>query len=339
MSAHNFWHNFTHGFMHGMFNSNPFFGCWGGFGPMWGNPFMFGGGFSSFNPLCNTFFPPVLSWNSSVFAVPDVMAGGFYPLMPDIQPMEFNNNMNFDINRLFTTENVWENWNKQIQNNQNVLDTFVKTPPLSKTKTNETYETYETYETHEKQKENGIKAAAITPKTANKITSSPPAKPAKMVNTPAAAGREDNIQSTKLTDEFTGTAKQLNKMLNKKDGVLKNKGRVFLDAQERYGINAAVLAAICILESDYGTSRLARTKNNVGGVSKGLDFRSYNSVDECIMDMARFLKSGYINKGLVTINQVGKKYCPVGDPRDTKGLNAGWSNAVTDITRKLETLA
>ena len=297
MSAHNFWHNFTHGFMHGMFNSNPFFGCWGNFGPMWGNPFMFGGFNSCFNPF---------GFNSSIFLTPSVMNTGFYPLMPEMSPPSFNFNVN--MNQLFPTNNVWDNLAKQ-NAGLGVFDTFVKTQPQGSISDEDVKTT--------KRDDNGSVQTSYVSKKSTAL----------------------NLNDTKLTDKFTGSAEQLNKVLGRKDGVLKNKGQVFLDAQERYGVNAAILAAICINESGYGTSSLARTKNNVGGVSQGKGFKSYKSVDECIMDMARFLKSGYIDKGLVTIEQVGKKYCPVGDPRDTKGLNAGWGSAVASITNKIETLA
>ena len=329
MSAHNFWHNFSHGFMHGMFGSNPFFSCWGGFSPMWGNPFMFGGGFGAcFNPF---------SWNSSVFLTPNTMTGNFYSLMPDLQTPGFDN-FEINVNKLFPTENIWDKYNEQMQNRQNIFDTFVKSEKTQTvTEENEQKQTQEktnTSETQTKEEKSANNTAENTPLAGNK-TKKTNSKSHISANTSA----NENLQNAKLTDEFTGTADQLNKMLNRRDGVLKNKGQVFLDAQKRYGINAAILAAICINESAYGTSNLARNKNNVGGVSQGKGFKTYNSVDECIMDIARFLKSGYVDKGLVTIKQVGKKYCPVDDPRDTKGVNAGWGKAVASITQKIETLA
>ena len=313
MSAHNFWNNFSHGFMHGMFDNNPFFGCWGGFpplwggcGPVWGRPWMFGG--------CNPCFNP---WrlNSSVFLTPNVMSGNFYQLMPDINPPAFN--MSLDMSKLFPTDNIWDSYNKQNIYMQNPFDTFVKTKESNDGVVESSDETRDV---------NASKESGSKTKGGQSVEND---------DEPLMSG----LKNEKLTDRFTGSAEQLNIMLNKKDGVLKNKGQVFLEAQEKYGINAAILAAICINESGYGTSNLARTKNNVGGVSQGMGFKSYSSVDECIMDMARFLKSGYADKGLVTISQVGKKYCPVGDPRDTKGLNAGWGNAVSSITRQIEALA
>ena len=83
MSAHNFWNNFSHGFMHGMFNSNPFLGCYGGFGTFgcFGqNPFgcgSFGGGFGN----CS---------NWSIFMTPNVMSFGYFPLMQNFAMPNFS---------------------------------------------------------------------------------------------------------------------------------------------------------------------------------------------------------------------------------------------------------
>lgn len=131
-----------------------------------------------------------------------------------------------------------------------------------------------------------------------------------------------------VTTPYTGTAADLDAKLG---GVLAGKGQVFLNAQQQYGINAAVLASMCMHESANGTSPLSRTKNNVGGVriAGSTEFRTYNSVDDCIMHIAKFLKSSYINQGLTTIAQIGAKYCPTNDPTDRAGLNAGWGAGVT----------
>lgn len=133
-----------------------------------------------------------------------------------------------------------------------------------------------------------------------------------------------------LASPYNGTANDLNSKLG---GQLSGKGQVFLDAQAKYGVNAGILASICIHESDNGKSNLARTKNNVGGVryAGSTEFRRYDSVDDCIMHMAKFLKSGYLDKGLTSIAQVGAKYCPTNDPTDRAGMNAGWGRGVTNI--------
>jgi len=141
------------------------------------------------------------------------------------------------------------------------------------------------------------------------------------------SGGQVSLQ-TNVTTPYTGTAADLNAKLG---GVLAGKGQVFLNAQQQYGINAAVLASICMHESANGSSPLARSKNNVGGVriAGSTEFRTYGSVDECILHIAEFLKRSYINQGLTTIAQIGAKYCPVTDPTDTQGLNSGWGAGVS----------
>lgn len=311
MSAHNFWDNFGHGFIHGMFGNNPFFGCsFGGFSP-----------FSSFGNFNSCFD------NSILYCVPNTMSSMYFTqLMPDMSPPAFNFNITqtpqnifpmmpeippFDINKLFPNDNWMQNFNSSpfFTTNPSMSDTFERSNPLNN-------------------------SSPSTPAPAQSNTSSLGSRTAQSI-TPSASNSQNTSAYTQanLSKPYNGSAEDLNKNLNKKNGVLKNKGAVFLRAQQKYGVNAAVLAAICIHESAYGTSSLARTKNNVAGISQGRGFKTYSSVDECIMDTAKILKSGYLDKGLVTIEAVGRKYCPVGDPRDKKGVNAGWAGAVNRITK------
>lgn len=146
--------------------------------------------------------------------------------------------------------------------------------------------------------------------------------------------------SHKITTLYKGSAADLNKELK---GVLANKGAKFLELQNKYGISASVLAAIAINESGNGTSNAARTKNNVCGImsaeSKWKKLATFNSVDECLEAMAKNLKKNYVDKGLVTISQIHKKYCPIGAENDPTGLNKNWSKGVASITAKFENAA
>lgn len=290
-------HNFWNNLSYGFFN-----------GMFNSNPFIgfnLGGwgGFSCFNSCFNSFFNCSQSFPSTnMYMYPNVMSTtSIFPVMSDMNVPSFDS-IKIDVNKLFPTDN----WQKPLDNNFLMGDVFEKSTNSSVSTSNN-----------------------LGSNTSN----------TNRVSTISSSNHSGTISgssgSRKLTDKYNGTAEDLNKELNRKNGVLKNKGNVFLQAQEKYGINAAILASICINESGYGTSNLARTKNNVGGVSRGKGFKSYTSVDECIMDIARFLKSGYVDKGLVTIAQVGAKYCPVGDPRDTKGTNSGWGAAVSKITDKI----
>ena len=143
-----------------------------------------------------------------------------------------------------------------------------------------------------------------------------------------------------ITKPYSGTAEDLNRYLIGK-GVLEGKGQVFMEAQERYEISAAVLVGIAMNESAKGTSNLARNKNNIGGVriSGSTEFRTFESVDDCIMEMARFLKAGYVdNSGrpLTQLYQINAKYCPTSDPTDTSGHNGFWARAVDKYANEVD---
>lgn len=138
--------------------------------------------------------------------------------------------------------------------------------------------------------------------------------------------------SRNITKPYTGTADDLNKYLEDK-GVLKDKGEIFLKAQEEYGINAAVLVAITMHESGKGTSKLAKNKNNVGGVriAGSNEFKKFDNVEDCIMEMARFLKAGYVENSvrpLTKLYEINARYCPVSDVTDKTGGNRNWAKRV-----------
>lgn len=133
---------------------------------------------------------------------------------------------------------------------------------------------------------------------------------------------------------YKGTAEDLNKNLK---GVLAGKGAKLLELQNKYGINAAFLAALVNSESGYGSSNGAKTKNNVAGImsSKG-GLATFSSVDECLESLAENLSKNYIGQGLCTIADIQKKYCPVGASNDPTGLNKNWLGTVSQLTAKYD---
>ena len=92
---------------------------------------------------------------------------------------------------------------------------------------------------------------------------------------------------------------------------LKGTGRYFIEAQNKYGINAEFLAAIAIHESGNGKSVLARRKNNFFGLMGRKGALTFSSPKECIDCVAKNLtkKNGYYyGKGRYTISSIGRKY-------------------------------
>ena len=101
-----------------------------------------------------------------------------------------------------------------------------------------------------------------------------------------------------------------------------------------YGIDWRIAVSISRWETGNYTSNLYKTKNNVGGLyCKG--FLSYETLDEGIEAFVSNLKRNYFDLGLDTIEEIQKKYCPVGAANDPNGLNKNWLGGVTQIYNNL----
>lgn len=97
------------------------------------------------------------------------------------------------------------------------------------------------------------------------------------------------------------SANQINDFLSKKttsDSKLIHSGQAFIDAQNKYGVNALLMLGISINESRWGLSDISKTKNNIFGInaidqSPGQSANYFNSIADCINSFAEY----YISKG------------------------------------------
>ncbi|MEG1656068.1 MAG: glucosaminidase domain-containing protein [Christensenellaceae bacterium] len=92
-------------------------------------------------------------------------------------------------------------------------------------------------------------------------------------------------------------------------------GEYFAQKEKTHGINALFLIGITKLESASGTSSLARSKNNLGGLKNGSSgYLSFDSKQDCVEYMANILKDNYLSengkhyKG-TTSQAVSIRYC------------------------------
>jgi hypothetical protein len=69
----------------------------------------------------------------------------------------------------------------------------------------------------------------------------------------------------------------------------------FLEAETQTGVSAVFLLSVAALESGWGTSDLAQTKNNLfGWTSNNGSMMSFNSKAQCIIYVAEKLKEHYL---------------------------------------------
>lgn len=129
-------------------------------------------------------------------------------------------------------------------------------------------------------------------------------------------------------------------------GKLAGKGAVIIQVANQYNLDPKLLAAICVHESAYGVSRNAQLYNNVTGSLKCVNGkwvpRAFGSVEDCFIFTASNLKKNYIDRGLKTVAQIGRKYCPVITDRknpgfnDPNNLNGYWVPAVAKLIKRFE---
>ncbi|MEE1282785.1 MAG: glucosaminidase domain-containing protein [Acutalibacteraceae bacterium] len=105
---------------------------------------------------------------------------------------------------------------------------------------------------------------------------------------------------------------------------------------EEYGIDWKIAVSISKWETGNFTSNLYFNKNNVGGMYCNGSFLSYATLDEGIEAYVSNLKRLYFDMGLDTLEEIQKKYCPIGAKNDPKGLNKNWLGGVTKIYNSLE---
>lgn len=118
-----------------------------------------------------------------------------------------------------------------------------------------------------------------------------------------------------LRSKSSISADSLNNVVSYRDGsVMNGSGQYFIDAQEKYGVNALLLFSLACHESAYGTSWYAKNRNNLFGWNAVDDnpgnASSFTSVGSCVSEMAaynirmfldstnwRFFSSSLGNKG------------------------------------------
>ncbi|WP_424765629.1 glucosaminidase domain-containing protein [Paenibacillus sp. sgz302251] len=102
-----------------------------------------------------------------------------------------------------------------------------------------------------------------------------------------------------------------------------------LEIEDEYGINAYFTIAVMKLESGNGKSKIAKNKNNLFGLN-AIDGDQYNRAfsfetkADSVRRFGQLLSKHYVGKGLETIEQVAKKYCPA---------NSKWSGLVKSIMK------
>ncbi|MGL4772591.1 MAG: glucosaminidase domain-containing protein [Clostridium sp.] len=107
--------------------------------------------------------------------------------------------------------------------------------------------------------------------------------------------------SLPFRSKTTYSSSEIDSFINKNtksDSALRNSGQAFIDAQDKYGVNALLMLGVAINESGWGNSSLAKNKNNIFGLeaydSTPGDAKQFISVAHCIDEFANYwISRGY----------------------------------------------
>ena len=130
------------------------------------------------------------------------------------------------------------------------------------------------------------------------------------------------------------TGAQLDAWMAAKDpgAPLVGMGEVLVREGEANGIDPRALAAIARAESSLGSDPGARARNNAFGWGP---HRTFASWEENIATVARGLRTGYLDDGLVTLAQIQGRYAPLRVANDPTNLNANWLRNTTSLYAEL----
>lgn len=124
-----------------------------------------------------------------------------------------------------------------------------------------------------------------------------------------------------------------------RSGVLTGHGDDIIKISEEKGIDPVLFGAIALHETGYGTSNGVVNKNNPGGLmNPATDWQTlqrFTTLRKGLEAMAGTLYNRIIEDGLVTIEQLGEVYAPIGARNDPNNLNKHWIPTMKKLTANL----
>lgn len=104
----------------------------------------------------------------------------------------------------------------------------------------------------------------------------------------------------------------------------------------KYGVDWKLIEAIVRHETGNRTSRAYHELNNVGGLMGKDGLMKFETKEESYERLVYVIKNYYIDMGLTTIEQIQKKYAPIGAENDPNNLNSHWTSSVKKIYEEID---
>jgi len=126
----------------------------------------------------------------------------------------------------------------------------------------------------------------------------------------------------------TGLDQSIDQYLSGRGSPMAGLGSTFVAAGRKYGVDPRMLVGIGVIES--GAGKAMKNRNNFAnwGVHRGQEYDSYGAAIE---DLARGLRSGYLDHGLDSPEQIVTRYAPSSDGNNEHA----WASTVSGVIRQL----
>lgn len=144
-------------------------------------------------------------------------------------------------------------------------------------------------------------------------------------------------QNTPVKENIKGTI-QIALEMPKNDKIehLDDTSELIKIIADEYNLDWKLAVAISRHETGHYTSRAFKQLNNVGGNYGKNELMKFDTLETGIEFFVRNLKYNYIDKGLLTIEDIQKKYAPLNVKNDPNNLNRHWVSVVNKIYDSLE---
>lgn len=104
----------------------------------------------------------------------------------------------------------------------------------------------------------------------------------------------------------------------------------YVAAGRIYGVDPALMLAITLHETAYGTAEPFTKGNNPGGIKPPSGLQGYSTLEHGVLDFARLLRNLYISEGRTTPETIANKYAP-----PTSERNRSWPSGVSKFLKEL----
>ncbi|HGZ4361900.1 TPA: N-acetylglucosaminidase [Staphylococcus aureus] len=140
--------------------------------------------------------------------------------------------------------------------------------------------------------------------------------------------KDNDMKYMDITEKVPMSESEVNQLLKGK-GILENRGKVFLEAQEKYEVNVIYLVSHALVETGNGKSELAK------GIKDGKSYaekEQWTSPDKAIIGGAKFIRNEYFENNQLNLYQM--RWNPENPAQHQYASDIRWADKIAKLMDK-----